>query len=133
MAVTLTDPIVAPPKPRPIGVGMPAFQHLHRFADVCEDAFGAPVYLVGSALETKSPRDIDVRILMGDKEFMERIGPVTEFGQPGTKWAALTMAFSALGAQMTGKLIDCQPQFAGIWLAYEAMPRLRLGTKEGEK
>ena len=120
-------------KPRPIGVGMPAFQLLHRFADICDDAFGAPVYLVGSALETKRPRDIDVRILMGDKDFIDRIGPVTEFGKPGTKWAALTMAFSALGKTMTGKPIDCQPQFAGVWLAYDAMPKLRLGTKDGEK
>lgn len=120
-------------KPRPWGVGMPAFMHLHEFADICAYAFPGDVYLVGSALETKKPRDIDVRVAMSVPDFVELIGPVDTFGRPGTRWAALAMAFSALGTKMTGKSIDFQPQHSGIHLVYSDTPKLRLGTKDGER
>jgi hypothetical protein len=108
------------------GVGMPAGLHLSHFGQLCEDAFGAPVYLVGSALKTKSPRDVDVRVEMGDQAFLDTIGRIADFGRPGTRWAALCMAFAALGSQMTGRSIDFQIQPEGIWFTYADEPRHRL-------
>jgi len=119
-------------KPRPWGVGMPAWLYLHQFGDLCEDAFGSPAFLVGSALATKQPRDIDVVVQMTDSEFMERIGPAADFGKPGTRWAALTMAFAELGRKMTGCSIDFKVQFAAVWMTYADEPRLLLSTDGGD-
>lgn len=115
---------------RPWGVGMPAWLYLHQFGDICEQAFGSPAFLVGSALRTKTPRDVDVVVEISDAEFMKSIGPVSEFGKPGTRWAALTMAFAALGQKMTGCPIDFKVQFSAVWLGYCHEDRLRLSTKD---
>jgi len=118
---------------RPWGVGMPAWMQLHQFGDVLIDAFGAPAYLVGSALKTKDPRDVDVRLPLDIDEFIRVVGPADTFGRAGTRWAALALAFSALGNQMTGKLIDFQVQHSGISLIYSTDPKLLLGTKGGDR
>lgn len=112
---------------------MPAWLYLHQFGDVCEQAFGAHTYLVGSALKTKTPRDVDVVVQLPDWEFMRQIGPVAEFGKPGTRWAALTMAFAALGHKMTGCAIDFKVQYAAVWLGYAHEDRLRLSTQDGAR
>lgn len=119
--------------PRPWGVGMPAFIKLHHFGDVLMDAFGQPAYLVGSALKTKRPRDIDVRLPFADETFVQMVGRIATFGQTGTRWAALALAFSALGKEMTGKPIDFQVQPDGIAWTYQDEPRMRLGTKDGDQ
>lgn len=115
--------------PRPIGVGAPAWIHLHLFGDVCREAFASPVYLVGSALSKKRPRDVDVVVQMRDGLYMALIGEVFEFNQPNTRWAAMSMAFSALGKQMTGRPIDFKIQFMGYWLNHKDEPRILLGRK----
>jgi hypothetical protein len=118
---------------RPWGAGMPAWMWLHEFGDLCEQAFGAPVFLVGSALKTKTPRDIDVRVQMVDGPFDDLFGEHANFGKAGTAWAAICLAFAALGKQMTGKPIDFQVQSAGHWLVYRDEPKLRLSTTAGDK
>jgi hypothetical protein len=49
--------------------------------------FGAPVYLVGSALELVDPRDVDVRVLVREEDFKARYGDPEEWrraqGWPG--------------------------------------------------
>ena len=91
-------------------VGMPAALMLHEFGSQVWHAFGEPPYLVGSALRGKQWRDVDVRLILEDKEY-ERLGlgdPL--YPQQNGKWVALVMAFSALGKQMTGLPIDFQIQ-----------------------
>lgn len=119
-------------KRHPWGVGMPAWLHLHEFAVLCERAFGGEVYLVGSALRTKRPRDIDVRLEMKDSEFQQRFGAMDRFGKAGSNWAAVCMAFAALGRQMTGKRIDFQIEPIAMALVHRDEPKLRLG-KDGER
>jgi hypothetical protein len=41
--------------------------------------FGRPVWLVGSALELPDPRDVDVRVLLNDEEFLARYGDPAEW------------------------------------------------------
>lgn len=118
---------------RPWGVGMPAWMWLHEFGDLCEQAFLAPAYLVGSALKTKQARDIDVRVHLSDSAFDHHFGQHDAFGRAGTGWAATCMAFAALGKQMTGLPVDFQVQSAGHWLVYRDEPRLRLSTTAGDK
>lgn len=107
------------------GVGMPALLHLHEFGRVVHQAFRHYPYLVGSALTTKTPRDIDVRLVLPLSEYQALVGPPSECGQPGTRWAAFAVAFSALAAQMTGKVVDFQiqtPDHANVYMDEQRLP-----------
>jgi hypothetical protein len=93
-----------------MGVGMPAALYLEEFGSQVWSAFGTPPYLVGSALEGKHYRDVDVRLILDDETY-EQMG----FGDPNKqfengKWVSLCMAYSALGERMTGLPIDFQIQ-----------------------
>lgn len=97
-------------KPTVFGVGMPATLYLEYFGWLVYCVFGDYPYLVGSALRTKQWRDVDVRLMMLDKEYK-----AWGFGDPTVahtngKWVGLTMAFSALGKQLTGLPVDFQIQ-----------------------
>lgn len=91
-----------------MSTGMPAGIWLNKFGGIVEDAFGEHPYQVGSSLTTKDWRDVDVRLILDDDVFAEM------FGQPesyiNAKVAAMELAFSALGSQMTGLPIDFQIQ-----------------------
>lgn len=115
----------------PWGAGMPTLLHLHEFGRVVHLAFGRYPELVGSALTTKTPRDLDVRLSLPQSEYMALVGPVAEFGKPGTRWAALALAFSALGREMTGKVVDFQVQYPGISNQYRDEQRYSLGYGVG--
>jgi hypothetical protein len=91
-------------------VGMPAALLLDEFGSQVWSAFGKPCYLVGSALYSKTWRDVDVRIILDDGEY-EKMG----LGHPrdthhNAKWVSLVLAYSALGKAMTGLPIDFQIQ-----------------------
>ncbi len=93
-----------------MGVGMPQSLHLKAFGNLLRAAFGHIPYHVGSSVENKQWRDVDVRLMLPDDEY-ERMG----FGDPryphySAKWAATCMAFAALGQKMTGLPIDFQIQ-----------------------
>ena len=97
-------------KHRGYGIGMPHTLYLDLFAEYVLHAFDAVPYLVGSALTSRSPRDVDVRVILGDEEYA-----AMDFGDPrrphdSAKWTALTLAFSALGTKLTGLPIDFQIQ-----------------------
>lgn len=94
------------------GVGQPAGLYLEQFGRVLYEAFGTPAYHVGSSMPGKGPgwRDVDVRLMLDD-EVYEAMG----FGDPkrphdNARWVAFTLAFTALGRQMTGLPIDFQIQ-----------------------
>lgn len=91
-------------------VGMPAGLYLDEFGSQVWAAFGHLPYLVGSALEKKQWRDVDVRLILNDAEY-EQMG----LGHPddahrNEKWVSLTLAYSALGKSLTGLPIDFQIQ-----------------------
>jgi hypothetical protein len=93
-----------------MGVGMPAALFLNDFGAFVYHAFGEWPYHVGSSVDGKLWRDVDVRLMLAD-EIYERLG----FGDPkhphsNARWVAFCAAFSALGNQMTGLPIDFQIQ-----------------------
>lgn len=93
-----------------MSVGMPAGLKLHEFGSKLVDAFGNFAYQVGSSLNSKTWRDVDVRMIIADDVY-EAMG----FGDPdrqhdNPKWIAYCLAFSALGVEMTGLPIDFQIQ-----------------------
>ena len=92
------------------GVGFPATLYLDEFGSQIWSAFGKPAYLVGSVLKTTKFRDVDIRLILSDKDY-KKMG----LGKPGSehqnlKWVALCLAFSALGEKITGLPIDFQIQ-----------------------
>ncbi len=54
----------------------PRFLRLRRWAQRVADAEGAPVYLVGSALTKRRPRDLDVSIIVPHDRFVAQFGPI---------------------------------------------------------
>jgi len=93
-----------------MGVGMPATLLLEEFGSQVWHAFGTPPYLVGSALEGKQWRDVDVRLILSDTEYAAMFHSEPAREHVNGKWVALCLAFSALGRQMTGLPIDFQIQ-----------------------
>lgn len=93
-----------------MGVGMPATLYLEEFGYQIWAAFGHYPYHVGSSVFNKVWRDVDVRLILEDGEYEQM-----DLGDPkqphmNKKWVALTLAFSALGKQITGLPIDFQIQ-----------------------
>ena len=92
------------------GVGMPLSLYLNEYGSQLWSAFDTPPYLVGSVLKTKDYHDVDVRIILSDKDYKKQ-----GFGKPNEahqnlKWISYCMAFSELGKKITGLPIDFQIQ-----------------------
>lgn len=90
------------------GVGMPACILLDEFGGHIRNVFDATPYLVGSSLEGKRWRDVDVRLILADEAF-----DAWGFGAPSFQSArriSLELAFSVLAMQMTGLPVDFQIQ-----------------------
>lgn len=92
-----------------VGVGMPAAMLLDEFGSQVWSAFGKPPYLVGSALQGKQWRDVDVRLILDDEEYARLLGDPNETST-NPKWVAFCLAFSALGKALTGLPVDFQIQ-----------------------
>lgn len=92
-----------------MSTGMPAGIWLTKFGVIVHDYFGHVAYQVGSSLNTKGWRDVDVRLILPDDEFTEQYGRIRSC-EANPKLAAVTLAFAALGRQMTGLPIDFQIQ-----------------------
>lgn len=87
---------------------MPQGIWLNKFGIIIRDYFGHVPYHVGSSLKSKDWRDVDVRLILPDGEFEARFGQIQNYNNP--KLAAITLAFCALGKEMTGLPIDFQIQ-----------------------
>jgi hypothetical protein len=115
--------------------------------------FGAPVWLVGSALTDPNARDIDVRIVLPDDEFAARYGDVidwinegwsAEWGDGRKRWgvdmAKLARdvvliggrALHAIGRNPLNKMhgfnVDLQVQPESLARTFADKPRERLDT-----
>lgn len=88
---------------------MPAGIWLTKFGVLIRDYFGHVPYHVGSSLKSKEWRDVDVRLILADAEFAALFG-ADRSAETNPKLAAITLAFSTLGQQMTGLPIDFQIQ-----------------------
>lgn len=93
-----------------IGVGMPAALHLDAFGREINDAFGHLPYLVGTAAMGKTWRDVDVRLILPDKEFDALFPKPTDPSQPDGRWGLLCAAISELARVRTGLPVDFQIQ-----------------------
>jgi hypothetical protein len=115
------------PRPYPYGIGMPTGLLLTDFGKLVYEAFGYYPFLVGSALVKRDPRDVDIRLILPDDEYIKLIGSIEQYSRPFTRWAALCKTFSLTGKHMTGLPIDFQIIFereAKMWIE---KPRLLIG------
>ena len=92
-----------------MSTGMPAGIWLTKFGVIVRDYFGEVPFQVGSSLHSKAWRDVDVRLILDDAEFEARFGS-NPSSETNPKLAAITLAFAALGSQMTGLPVDFQIQ-----------------------
>lgn len=105
---------------------MPAGIWLTKFGMIVRDYFGEMPYHVGSSLESKQWRDVDVRLILDDDDFQQQFGAI-KGAETNAKLAAITLAFSALGKAMTGLPIDFQIQSQShANIAYGNRPRSAL-------
>ncbi len=97
-------------KRRATFVGMPWMPKLDYFGFIVWEAFDSTPYLVGSALNRREYRDVDVRVILTDEDFAARFGEgmIATEHLTNPPLAAMNMAFSALGAEVTGLPIDFQ-------------------------
>lgn len=101
---------VRPKRPKDtVGVGMPTALLLHEFGSHLWFAFKHTAYHVGSSLTKPNWRDVDVRVMLPDEEYVANYGDPENPHRNG-KWVADCLAFSALGKQITGLPIDFQIQ-----------------------
>lgn len=115
-----------------LGPGMPALLLLHEYGDMLRRVFGRSPILCGSVFTTKHPRDVDVRLVLLQSEYREHVGPIWEYGQPGTRWALTCAAFALLGQKVTGLNIDFQVQnWAHAAHCYPDQPFIVLGHGDG--
>ncbi|MEV1013795.1 MULTISPECIES: hypothetical protein [unclassified Micromonospora] len=95
-----------------MSTGMPAGIWLTKFGVIVRDYFGHVPYQVGSSLNSKQWRDVDVRLILPDDEFAVLFGKNAS-SETNPKLGAVTLAFATLGQQMTGLPIDFQIQPQG--------------------
>ena len=112
-----------------MGVGMPDYMYLNEFGSKIADCFGTLPFHVGSSMTGKSWRDVDVRLILSDEDY-KRFGFLTpiHYSSWDAKLISLSLAYSALGAAMTGLPIDFQIQqrtYANE--KYSNQPRSALG------
>lgn len=93
-----------------MGVGMPASLWLNEFGSLVYHAFGEHPYHVGSSVEEKVWRDVDVRLMLADEVYAAMGLGDPAHPHSNARWVAFCVAFSALGKQMTGLPIDFQIQ-----------------------
>jgi hypothetical protein len=92
-------------------IGAPEFYNLNNVATVLNEAFGMNNYLVGSAIERRDHRDVDIRCIMDDEEFDRLFGPKMP-GNYSTNglWSLMCASISEWLASRTGLKIDFQIQ-----------------------
>lgn len=88
-----------------MSVGWPAHLWLNEFGAMLHSAFGATAYQVGSSIDSKQWRDVDVVLIMSDELHEQWFGPYDRVSQNGTHHV-LTLAMCELGKRVTGLNID---------------------------
>lgn len=99
------------PRKKASHVGAPAIFALEIACRQINEAFGDyGCYLVGSSLERADWRDVDVRFIMEDAEFMKLFPDAGQHWEHDARWLLLTVSISERLSKITGLPIDFQIQ-----------------------
>jgi hypothetical protein len=109
-------------------IGAPEFYNLQCACAVLVQAFGYHLYLVGSSLERKDFRDVDVRCILDDQEF-ERLFPGLNGSNYSVNafWCLMCSAIAEWLSMRTNLPIDFQIQRQSDANAENDGPRNALG------
>jgi hypothetical protein len=104
--------------------------------------WGRPIWLVGSALRERGPRDWDVRVVLPDEVFEGRFGSVREWIETGESgrwadvrwgWSREVVAMSEAWSEATGLNVDFQVDPEGWARRYDHLPRVVLHAGHSEQ
>ena len=116
-----------------IYVGAPACFALEEACKVINDAFEGQCYLVGSAMERPDWRDIDVRFMMNDEDFLALFPDSAPLAHHkwefDPRWILLTVSISAWLKKLTGLPVDFQFQPTSHANERHKGPRNALGLR----
>jgi hypothetical protein len=112
---------------------------LRGWANLMASRYGRPVYLVGGALEDRSPRDVDVRVVLSATEWEARFGSWREQRyathlesmDAERRWHVETAKMNKQGAGATHLPIDFQVQSLPEAMPYTSKRRQRLDDLPG--
>lgn len=94
-----------------MSVGFPASAKLTQWGIMVTQVFGGVCYQVGSSLNSKKWRDVDVVCIVEDDEFEKWAGTKeASYGEANLRWAGICIAFSEWGKAATGLNIDFKLQ-----------------------
>jgi hypothetical protein len=91
-------------------IGVPAMFNLNQCCRPLVDAYGANLYLVGSSLERRDFRDVDIRCILDDDEFDRMFPGIARSYQLHPLWSVTCSAISEWLGSRTGLPIDFQIQ-----------------------
>ena len=91
-------------------IGAPAFFDLGQACRVLVDAYGPHVYLVGSSLERRDYRDVDVRCILPDEEFDRLFPGIGAAHYLDPRWSVMASAYSHWLGMRSGLPVDFQFQ-----------------------
>ena len=113
-------------------LGAPEALHLNVVCATLVEAFGYNIYLVGSCLNRRDYRDVDIRCIMSDEDY-DRVFPnATKNQQLNAFWCLTCAAISEWMAKRTGLPIDFQIQkMTDANTDYPKQPRSALGLFAG--
>lgn len=109
-------------------VGAPAFYDLNQACRILVDAFGPCVFLVGSSIQSRNYRDVDVRCMLDDGAYRQLFPAGGGYQDPF--WSLLVTSISCWLAHHTGlPLVDFQFQPRSLADAHFGQaPRVPLGV-----
>ena len=121
------------------------FAELQKWANGIRGYYGAPVYLVGSVLQKKDYRDVDIRIILSDYEFGCRYGTPRQalvstqewidasatgnWTKVRWKWSDDCVKRTRIAWRDTNLNIDFQVYPESFAKMYEHQPKLQIDTR----
>lgn len=108
-------------------VGSPGVFLLNQACMVIAAAFDTPAFLVGSAVTTKTRRDVDVRVILPDDRYKELFPGIGANPRTHPLWSLLCSSTALWLAQASGLPVDFQVQSQSR-ADLEDGPRVALGV-----
>lgn len=113
-----------PPRTRSCWLGVPELYRLDSACARLQALYPFRVYLVGSCLERRDFRDVDIRLQLSDKKYAHHTR---------REWLFLNAAISDQLSAMTGLPIDFQFMSVTDWADYKDRPVRPVGHLPGRK
>lgn len=98
-------------KPRANYIPAPHYFNLNQACRVLVDAFGSHIYLVGSSIDRRDFRDVDVRCILPDEDYAKLFPGLTGNNPSWSAlWSVMCSSISLWLSQHSGLPIDFQIQ-----------------------